>query len=192
MVANVSSRRQLTLFVSEPWGSRLDEVRRELDPVQASLIAAHVTLCREDEIGAIDTASLFETVSNWSAGPVCLEFGSPQRFDGHGVLLPCEQGANQFHRLRQWVLQSHNVREQRAHLTLAHPRNARFVGNTDDALADCPRGLQLEFSTVALIEQRDTAPWEVITEQRLGGSGPGAAWHRIQDGLWQGARVQSR
>lgn len=169
--AGSDSRRQLTLFVGPPWRTRLEAFRLALDPVQASLIAAHVTLCREDEIGQQDPAAIFRRVAAWSHGPLDLSFGSPRRINGHGVLLPCEQGSGQFQRLRRWLLQDPDAREHGAHLTLAHPRNARAPGNTDAALAAVPAELQLQFSTVALIEQHGAAPWRVLHEATLGSHG---------------------
>lgn len=163
-----SSRRQLTLFVSPPLGPRLDTLRRVLDPVQAALIAAHVTLCREDELEGTDLPSLFSRVESWVAGPINLSFGKPTRFHDHGVLLPCEHGSGEFRRLRQWMLQDHNAREHGAHITLAHPRNPRSAGNTDAALATGPQALEIQFASVALIEQRASEPWKLIREATLG------------------------
>jgi hypothetical protein len=49
----VTIRRQLSLYVPEPIATRLEAVRRVLDPVQHALIPAHVTLCRDDELEAL-------------------------------------------------------------------------------------------------------------------------------------------
>jgi 2'-5' RNA ligase len=168
MPTALTRRQQLTLFVPEPWRSRLDALRERLDPVQASLISAHVTLCREDEIDALDAQAIFERVESWPHGPVTLQFAEPVHFGGHGVLLPCHAGAAQFHRLRQWLLGDPNVRVHDAHLTLAHPRNARAVGNTDTALASCPSSLELHLPRVALIEQHGAERWRVVHERVLG------------------------
>jgi hypothetical protein len=162
------TRRQLTLFVAEPWALRLDILRRALDPVQAALIAAHVTLCREDEIESLAPHELFTKVASWTEGPICLTFGQAARFNGHGVLLPCAYGSDQFNRLRQWVLQDPGARTHGAHITLAHPRNARCAGNTDATLAACPLELALRFASVALIEQQGAEPWRLIQEAKLG------------------------
>ena len=170
-----SIRRQLTLFVPGPWASRLEALRRALDPVQASLIGAHVTLCREDEIEGSSPSALFHRVESWAAGPIRMTFGQPARFDGHGVLLPCEHGSPEFNRLRQWVLQGQYSREHRAHITLAHPRNPRSAGNTDTALAACPSALELQFEVVALIEQHGSGPWRLLQEGTLGGTAHGVA-----------------
>jgi TfoX C-terminal domain/2'-5' RNA ligase superfamily len=170
-----TSRKQLTLFVAELWSSRLEALRHVLDPVQASHIAAHVTLCRDDEIGSLSPASVFSRVESWAAGPICLTFGRPRRFNGHGALLPCERGSGQFQRLRRWLLQDPGAREHGAHLTLAHPRNPRSSGNTDAALAECPQSIELRFSSVALVEQQGSAPWRFIQESTLGASGAKAS-----------------
>lgn len=161
-------RLQLTLFVPRPWAARLDALRLRLDPVQASLIAAHVTLCREDEIERLDRWSLFSRVQQWPQGPLALSFGPPQRFQGHGLLLPCEQGGGRFQQLRQWLLLDPDARPHGAHLTLAHPRNPRAPGNTEAALASCPQGLQLQFGSVALIEQVGAEPWRLVQACSLG------------------------
>jgi hypothetical protein len=150
-------------------------VRRSLDPVQASLIAAHVTLCREDEIEGTVPSALFNRVESWEAGPIALAFGHPVRFNGHGVLLSCKHGSGDFTRLRQWLLNDQGTREHAAHITLAHPRNPRSVGNTDAALAACPQALELQFGSVALIEQRGSEPWRLIREETLSSNAHGAA-----------------
>ena len=168
-------RRQLTLFVAGPWASRLEALRHALDPVQASLIGAHVTVCREDEIEGASPSALFNRVEAWVAGPIRMGFGQPERFDGHGVLLPCVHGSREFNRLRQWVLQERYAREHRAHITLAHPRNPRSAGNTDAALAAWADVLELQFEVVALIEQLGSGPWRVLQEATLGSTAHGVA-----------------
>lgn len=175
MSAAQNSRRQLTLFVSPPWGQRLDALRQALDPVQASLIAAHVTLCREDELEAITPSLLLSHAESWAAGPLSLSFGQATRFNGHGVLLPAERGSSNFNRLRQWLLQDTGACEHGAHITLAHPRNPRSAGNTDAALSACPRALELPFALVSLIEQQGSGPWRLVQEATLGKCAPGVA-----------------
>jgi hypothetical protein len=175
MSAPQNSRRQLTLFVSPPWGPRLDALRRQLDPVQASLIAAHVTLCREDEFEGTTPLALLSRAESWVAGPIRLAFGQATRFNGHGVLMPAARGSGNFNRLRQWLLQDTSAREHGAHITLAHPRNSRAEGNTDAALSACPQALELPFASVALIEQQGSGPWRLIQEATLGSSASGVA-----------------
>jgi|GEM_PF-3988953 len=45
-------RRHLILFVPAGITASIEALRRFVDPVQHSLIPAHVTLCREDELEA--------------------------------------------------------------------------------------------------------------------------------------------
>jgi hypothetical protein len=163
-----STRRQLTLFVAEPWRSRLNALRHALDPVQASLISAHVTLCREDELEHTDHSLIASRVESWQGGPIDLRFGRPERFAGHGVLLPGRQGVRRFHQLRQWLLQDPEARQHAPHLTLAHPRNPRFDGNTDASLRLCPQALRVRFTAVALIEQQGGNPWKLVQEKGRG------------------------
>jgi hypothetical protein len=170
MSAAKISRTQLTLFVPAPWGTQLDSFRRVLDPAQASLIASHVTLCREDEIAELDPSSIFARVASWQHGPAVLDFGLPQRFSGHGVLLPCVNGSERFQALRKWLLQDQGARAHEAHITLAHPRNTRSPSNTDATLEGCPRALHLAFPSVALIEQEQGSNWAVVRDAALGGA----------------------
>lgn len=150
-------------------------MRRSLDPIQASLIAAHVTLCREDEIEGIAACVLLRRIENWNTGPITLVFGHPVRFNGHGVLMPCQRGAGDFNRLRQWLLQPQSPREHAAHITLAHPRNPRPAGNTDSALRSTAHELELQFASVALIEQHGSAPWKLVQQATLGSNAYGVA-----------------
>lgn len=165
----LNRRHQLTLFVPEPQGPAIDALRRTLDPVQASLIAAHVTLCRDDEFDIDEAADLLDRAERWPGGPLCLAFGPPRRFQGHGILLPCIRGSDGFHQLRQWVLQDTDVQRHEAHLTLAHPRNPRSAGNDDNARCAGPVGLVVSFPQVAAIEQHEGGPWQVRRLTSLGG-----------------------
>ncbi len=163
-------RRQLTLFVEGSSAERLDSLRRTLDPVQASLIRSHVTVCREDEILGIDADQLLSLARHWPHGPLSLTFGPARRFGGHGILLPCQVGSDRFNRLRQWLLRDSSARQHEAHITLAHPRNPQSAANTDAALESCPRDLAVTLGAVTLIEQSDTSAWKVIDEAPLGGT----------------------
>ena len=151
-----------------------------MDPIQAALIAAHVTLCREDEIQQLDPTAVFSRVVAWARGPLHLAFGGPRVFNGHGVLLPCEHGSVEFQLLRQWILQDQCARDHVAHLTLAHPRNPKAAGNTATTLAAFPHALALQFPAVALIEQYGSAKWRILQEATLGGNVPGVAQSLIQ------------
>lgn len=158
-------RQQLTLFVPEGAAPWLEPLRRQVDPVQAGLIAAHVTLCREDEIADLELSGLRDRLAR--AAPLTLTLGPARRFGGHGILLPCLEGAAAFQQLRVQALGAIAIREPEAHLTLAHPRNPRAPGNEDAILDALPAPLTLVFREVALIEQRDARPWVVRETMRL-------------------------
>jgi 2'-5' RNA ligase len=158
----MDTRVQLSLFVPSSAAERLEEARRLLDPVQARLIPAHVTLCREDELQDFDLAKLGSIVDASGARPISLKFGSPEVFQEHGVLLPCIEGEEEFHELRCRVLGSRTVRRQAPHITVAHPRNPRSLQNRSGNLSVVPTGLAITFSEVRRILQEAAAPWKVI------------------------------
>lgn len=153
-------RRQLSLYVPEPQRSTIDAVRAVLDPVQHALIPAHVTLCREDELAAIDEATLAVRLA--VAAPITLRFGAPVHFDGHGILMPCVEGEPGFHALRQHVLGRDEIRRASPHLTLAHPRNPVAPGNDLANAASMQNSVTLRFDRVHLIEQVDGGVWQTL------------------------------
>jgi hypothetical protein len=165
----VETRVQLSLFVPPSSAERLEAARRLLDPVQAKLIPAHVTLCREDELQDIDLATLGSIVGSSGAIPIRLRFGSPEVFQGHGVLLPCIEGEVEFHELRCRILSSRTVRRPAPHITLAHPRNPRSPQNTPANRSALPVGLVITFAEVRYILQEAARPWQVIAKQPLQG-----------------------
>lgn len=161
------TRRQLSLFVPPTVATEIEAVRRALDPVQARLIPAHVTLCREDELGLLSAHDVEHRSASFRGAPVTLRFGRPEGFLGHGVLLHCIDGSEAFHALRQHVLGSTGIRLQRPHITLAHPRNPRAPGNSLSNAARLPEDLSISFPTIALIAQRGLTPWNVLREFQL-------------------------
>lgn len=162
----MTARDQLSLFASGSAGEQLNALRRVLDPVQAARVPAHVTLCREDEIGGLaDVAPHLAGVMS-----LTLRFGPPQQFQEHGILLPCVGGQAEFDTLRRRVLQRNDLRFHGAHLTLAHPRNPRAPGNRlpIDALAG---GMTLTFTELRWIRQPGaTHPWQTLARWDLGSS----------------------
>lgn len=158
------TRRQLTLFVPREAAAPIEALRATLDPVQHALIAAHVTLCREDELTALEHGALEARLAASAARAVALAFGRAESFDGHGILLGAAAGVGEFQALRAHVLGRDDARAHRPHLTLAHPRNPRAPGN-DLALArTLPDPLVVTFTMVTLIEQTDGEPWRVLRE----------------------------
>lgn len=152
-------RRQLTLFVPSPFREQIEAVRRIVDPIQSSLISAHVTLCREDELS--DLESITRRLKQSPPAPIVLRFGPPRVFMGHGLLLECTEGLNAFRTLREYILGSTSIRDHQPHITLAHPRNPQAPGNSLNATAGL-NDLTISFDEIALIEQRKQHPWIVL------------------------------
>lgn len=146
--------------------------RRLLDPLQADLICAHVTLCREDELAELDPALLRARLAAPAARCLTLQFGQPKTFAGHGVLLPCVAGDEEFSALRRWVLDSPDVRRAEPHLTLAHPRNPRSEHNTAANVAAAPRNLSVRFPGACLIRQQGAAAWGLLELYALSSDSP--------------------
>jgi 2'-5' RNA ligase len=166
----MTTRTQLSLYVPSPLSEPLEEIRRRLDPIQRGLIPAHVTLCREDEIAALalGPSEIRARLAEAGAAPITLRFGRPESFHGHGVLLPCIDGAREFQALREHVLGSRAIRHPEPHLTLAHPRNPRSPHNDLANAGPLPDDLSITFTTVSLIQQTGPQPWRVLEAYALG------------------------
>ena len=192
-------RRQWSLYVPPPWAAPIEAVRRLLDPLQHRLIPAHVTLCRDDEPGLdLPPRPLPDKASNLMSGaaddpagsaaappPLRLSFGAPQRFGGHGVLLPLLAGAEAFQAWRRHLAGPSAGPGHIAHLTLAHPRNpppdaaalrsalGPGIGSAPGLAGQWPVPLEIEFTAVQVIEQTDAGPWRVLSTHALqAGRGP--------------------
>jgi hypothetical protein len=164
----VDSRSQFTLFVPRRAATHLEAIRQVVDPIQAALIEAHVTLCREDEIETLSPALVLTRLASPAVRPLTLRFGRPQLFDGHGILLPCTAGDEEFHALRCLVLGSSTAKHHAPHITLAHPRNTRAAGNDLANAESLAQGLSITFTSVCRIRQVGSAPWQVAEEITLG------------------------
>ncbi|MBK6734148.1 MAG: 2'-5' RNA ligase family protein [bacterium] len=158
----MTTRIQWSPYLPEPEASQVEPVRRLLDPVQSSLIPAHVTLCREDELALVDTDLLESRLADARVECVTLHFGKPEVFHGHGILLPCIAGEEAFHALRVHLLGSPAIRRQVPHLTLAHPRNPKSAGNCLANANLLPAMGAVHFTRVSIIEQAGAAPWRVL------------------------------
>jgi 2'-5' RNA ligase superfamily len=159
-------RQQLTLFVPSDASVELEAVRQVVDPVQHRLIAAHVTLCREDELeSSRGWRARLETMTFPS---LSLSFDGVERFMGYGLLLTCVGDLTPYYALREAVLGASALRRPQPHLTLAHPRNPRGEGNVPGATA-AVRPRVIAFSTISLIEQLDDQPWVVRQHYPLSG-----------------------
>ncbi|HLX72000.1 MAG TPA: 2'-5' RNA ligase family protein [Verrucomicrobiae bacterium] len=158
-------RIQLSLFITGAICEVIERVRRRVDPVQSTLIPAHVTLCREDELGGVSLDALVTRLAGYT--PLRLAFGDVVAFGGHGIMARCSEGAEFYSQLRRSVLGA-DAREARPHITLAHPRNPRAPGNVLDAI-DLEFPLHVVFDTATLIEEEAVGlPWRVVREFPIG------------------------
>ena len=122
-------RRQLSLYVAQPESAALEALRAVLDPVQQSLIPAHVTLAREGDFDAASDLEWRERIARLRAPCVRLAFGGPEPLHQHGVILRCIEGEDAYDALRRRVI-GPTALPMSPHITLAHPRNPRAPGNS--------------------------------------------------------------
>ena len=157
------TRQQLTLFVQPPQAAAFEALRARFNPVQFGLIAAHITLCREDELQDMELVK--KNAAALDFGELTVELGPATRFsEGKGVFLP-QKGANEaFLELRRSLLAG-LVAEPRLHaphLTLMHPRNSTCTDDIFQILSTASLPQQLRFDRFAWIEQIDGGPWTVL------------------------------
>lgn len=162
-----ATRIQLSLYLPKREAALLESLHRWLDPIQARLIPAHVTLCREDELDGVERSTLGSRLVG--ARPLVLRFGKAERFQEHGVLLPCTAGEPNFQLLRARILGSSAIRRQAPHITLAHPRNPTAPGNRLATMDSLPMAISVTFASIRLIEQVDGEAWRVLARFGLGG-----------------------
>ncbi|MFZ6734552.1 2'-5' RNA ligase family protein [Undibacterium sp. Ji42W] len=156
----LQSRQQLSMFVPVQAAIELEQVRRVVDPVQSSLIPAHITLCREDEIREL--SAIRGRLQNLQLPAISLSFSPAEIFYEHGLIMHCIAGEDAFLHLREFVLDSKDIRVQHPHLTLAHPRNPKAPDNSLEVTASLTTPLQLVFPSIFLIEQSGNHAWRVL------------------------------
>ena len=169
------TRTQLSLWVPPPADAMLEAIRRVVDPVQAALIPAHVTLCRDEELARLSPDDVAARLAAAGEPSLTLAFGAAERFGGHGIVLPCVAGRAHFHSLRARILGDPSPREHAPHLTLAHPRNPKAAGNDLSAAHALPVPLVVTFTNVRWIEQDEGGPWRALHAWRLGDGAHGIA-----------------
>ncbi len=149
-------RRQASLFLDDQF--QIESLRLRYNPVQARLIPAHVTLCREDEVA--DWDAVRARLESLSPFEIQLRFGEPVREDNF-VFLPVIEGCDQFHEFRCAIL-GNDARRHVPHVTIIHPRNGTC---TDPIFADISATIssfQYTFRKVMLIEQEGDGVWKTI------------------------------
>ncbi|HBK47462.1 MAG TPA: hypothetical protein DDZ67_13725 [Xanthomonadaceae bacterium] len=157
-------RRQLTLFLPPDQRAIVEPIRQRLDPRQHAIIAAHVTLCRDDEL--VPWQALGRRLARLGEFSLTMQFGEPQVLPDGCVLLRPTHGMEQYQHLRQAILGS-SANAHGAHVTLLHPRNAAGVIHDLAEIVPVLTGLTATFRTITLIEQPGPGPWSVRQEYGL-------------------------
>ncbi len=152
-------RRQASLYLLDQF--QIEALRFRHNSMQARLIPAHVTLCREDEV--TDWVAFQARLEALRPFEITLTFGTPVR-EHNFVYLPVHEGIDDYHDFRRAIL-SQEARKQTPHLTLIHPRNGTC---NDQIIADISANIvspfQYTFREVMLIEQEHGGVWNVISQ----------------------------
>lgn len=158
-----SKRRQLTLFIRPDDAHIIESIREKYNPIQKRLIAAHVTLCREDDLENL--AIILDNLAQLNTKPITIQLGPVTRFNnGKGLLIPAMSNNDALDQLRRQILTGTqiNVRKHEPHITLMHPRNATCTDEIFDQLRMIHLPKSLLFDTISLIEQVDGGVWQVL------------------------------
>ena len=149
----MSKRRiQLTLFTDENESGIIERIREKFNSEQYALIKSHVTLCREDELGAIEKITQQLTALNH--GPITIDFKKATRFsEGKGVMLPARGDNKSFRELRATILAglTGKIRMHEPHITLMHPRNSTCTDEIFEQIEKSVLPHKLTFSKISLI-----------------------------------------
>ena len=149
-------RRQVTLFVPEPIRSQIESIRKQYNPAQFGLIAAHVTLCRDDEVS--NWLGIQARARQLKSVDILLTFGAPRR-DKNLVYLPVIRNSDSFDELRQFILHDTHCRNQLPHITLVHPRNGTCTVAEFDAIRESIGEVTISFDRLTFIEKVGDLPW---------------------------------
>lgn len=152
-----SHRRQITLYVPRAEQTRIDGIRQQFNSAQFELIAAHVTLCRDEDVR--DWTEVETRAREIQSIHVPLRFGPPVR-DGNLVYLPALGSTDAFDQLRIRILNNEHIRKQQPHITLVHPRNGTCTTEQFDTIRTLVSAeFTLLFRCITFIEQVAGTPW---------------------------------
>lgn len=155
-----SLRRQITLFVPGSERSRIDAIRQRYNPAQFALIAAHVTLCRDEEV--LEWSVLQARARQMAFIDISLSFGPPVQ-DDNFVYLPAVGPTDDFHELRVRILDDEHCRRQDPHITLVHPRNGTCTATQFETIRSfIGSEFTVPFRGLTFIEQFAGAPWRRV------------------------------
>ena len=165
-----STRRQASMYLSNV--PEIEDLRMRLNPVQAQLIPAHVTLCREDEVD--DWSVLEARIHDLLPIRITLGFGRPVR-DGDFVFLQAESGCEPFDDLRNRLVGDgiQKPRKQTPHVTIIHPRNGTCTDAVFEEIFQRIQPFTVTLCEISLIEQTNGGPWKRFASL---GTENGEAW----------------
>lgn len=161
-------RRQLTLFISESESSEIERCRKLFNIEQYKIINCHITLCREDEIEALEKVKV--NLSRLNGSSFVLELGKPERFSyGKGVLLPVIKNNYEFQKLRINILTGiiDKPRTNEPHITLMHPRNSTCTDEIFEKIQKMKFPDNIRINKISLIEQNIGECWNILEEYDL-------------------------
>lgn len=153
----LKSRRQASLYLPDQF--QIEALRLRHNPLQAQLIPAHVTLCREDEVS--DWVAFEARLESLRPFEITLEFGAPVR-EHDFVYLPVCSGAEDFQEFRCTILMT-AAREHHPHVTIIHPRNGTCTDQIFAEISATISPFQYTFREVMLIEQEDGGVWNIFS-----------------------------
>ena len=150
------ARRQASMYLQGV--PEIENLRVRFNPVQARLIPAHVTLCREDEVQ--DWLRLESRIQDRIPISLTLGFGRAVR-DDNLVFLPVVFGGEQFEKLRHVLLNDGIAppRKLTPHITVIHPRNGVCTDAAFDEILQRLPPFKITLREISLIEQTVGGPW---------------------------------
>lgn len=154
------TRRQATLFLPPSSAENVEAIRASFNPVQASLIRAHVTLCREDEV--TDWEQFKSQMS--LVRPLSLQLTFSHLVREGDLVYAGVEDSHKFHELRNQVLSAKpgTTRKHDPHLTLVHPRNGKCSDDTYAKLQTQFKPFTANLDTITIIEQVDGGIWQEV------------------------------
>jgi len=161
------TRKQLTLFLQKEQSWSVEKIRQRFNPVQAGMIDAHVTLCRDNELTHIDT--VLANLRSSYLPEIAIRFEKPARFEaGKGVWLPSTDTAS-YHTLRTNVLRGivDSPAQKIPHITLMHPRNSACTNEIFERICEETFPTFFTFKEISLIGQPNGGKWEVLDRFEL-------------------------
>lgn len=156
-------RKQLTLFVPKKDAEIIELVRSRFNPKQRDLIDAHITLCREDEIGNLE--KVIENINQIKNFRLKINFGIPEKFKEKNGIYLSTTNTNEFDELRKKIILK--PRKQNPHITLMHPRNSEYSDEIFEEIKKIHFPNEISFNKISLIEQKGDRKWEILKNFKI-------------------------